>query len=75
MSCCVQLKLGSAGVSMALMFLMDLEVLWLRVDLSSRFLSAQVALLYGCVGRSISIDYKAPISTHPFILPYQSYIQ
>lgn len=45
MICVLQLKLGSAGVSMALMFLMDLEVLWLRVDLSYRFLYAQLAFL------------------------------
>ncbi len=41
----LQLKAGSAGVSMARMFLMDLEVRWLRVDFSSRLRYAQLLFL------------------------------
>ena len=41
----VQLKLGSEGVSMTLMFLMDLVVRWLRVVLSSFLRSFQLGCL------------------------------
>jgi hypothetical protein len=70
----VQLKAGSAVVSMARMFLMDLEVRWLRVDFSSRFRYAQLLFLYTTAPLSLSMIITrlqliiTPIITHPRIV-------
>lgn len=57
--CKIQLKLGSEGLSIALMFLIDLVVLWFLLVLSYFFLSAQWGFLNTLSGwvapRSISI--------------------